>query len=263
MKRLLRRSSPSSGRKVSAPLQEMRLAREAARQRLNTASPKNLDVFMAAVRYDDENSYWNELAQVIAGWGEPVLPALGKSPGDSEPRVRRTVAMALGDMPLKTMPDVMPKLLHDPEASVRDTATPLLDAHGWTRFSIQRPPHCTDNRNAQRRCSAAAGNPVGLAVGSPAVVRGRFDAGRDRPRQTGGRAALIRILKESTDRMHVTTSLAPSADSQAKSATTRRSSRSFRPWPTPSRTTRTTSSADARRLFLAISAPAQKRRCLR
>ncbi|MEI8371960.1 MAG: HEAT repeat domain-containing protein [Planctomycetota bacterium] len=89
---------------------ELQHRRKEALQHLRTAGPKNLDAFMAAIRCDDDNSYWNELAQIIAAWGEPVLASLAKYADDKELRVRRTVAMALGDMPLKTMPDVLPKL---------------------------------------------------------------------------------------------------------------------------------------------------------
>ena len=67
---------------------ELQCRRSQAHERLKTAGAKNLHALMAAVRCDDDNACWNEVAQIIAVWGEPVLPLLARYADDKELRVR-------------------------------------------------------------------------------------------------------------------------------------------------------------------------------
>ena len=108
--------------------------RSEALERLKADGEKNLPALMAAVRLDDEGGRWLELAQVIAAWGEPALPALAKYVDDPNPRVRRTVALAIGDMRPKTLPDALRMLLGDRDEWVRDSAVV-----GLCRISGQAP----------------------------------------------------------------------------------------------------------------------------
>jgi HEAT repeat protein len=181
--------------------EELQRRRSEAQQRLKTAGAKNLDALMAAVRCDDDNSYWNELAQIIAAWGEAVLPSLSKYADDNELRVRRTVAMALGDMPLKTMPDVLPKLLHDPEEWVRDTAATSLTRMVGPRFPFggrhAEPTPAMVNAAVPLLLEALAGSRLTYQQ-SFQVASTLAEIGGDHPDVV---PAMLKMLKESTDHM--------------------------------------------------------------
>jgi HEAT repeat protein len=99
----------------------------AAIEELATLGPGNLDALMTAVRLDHEDRYWTAVAQVIGRWNGKVLPELGRIVREEEHyRVRRTVAMAIGWMPLGAMPDELRPLLRDENDWVRSTAVDSL-----------------------------------------------------------------------------------------------------------------------------------------
>ena len=154
---------------------------------------------MVAVRCDDDNSYWNGLAQIIGAWGDPVLPALAKYADDKELRVRCTVAMALGEMSLKTLPDVLPKLLHDPEEGVRNAA-----AMSLTRMVGPGSPFGGPVEHTPAMINAAVPLLLELLAGprlsyqrSFQVASALAEIGGDHPEVV---PAMLKILKESTDR---------------------------------------------------------------
>lgn len=174
--------------------------RSEAVQRLKEAGAKNLDALMIAARCDDDNSCANDLAQIIAAWEELRMPDLEKYADDKEPRVRCTVALALGGMALETMPDALPKLLGDSEPLVRDAA-----ALSLTRMAGPNPPFDRHREPTPELVKAAI--PLLLKVmADPRIPPERSfragmalaEVGSDHPEVV---PALLKNLKESTDHM--------------------------------------------------------------
>ncbi len=114
--------SISTGRVGVGASPEVKRRRREAEKWLKVDGEKNLPFLMEAVRLDDEDSHWQQLAQIIGAWGEPALPAVAKYGDDPHPRVRRTVALALGDMRPNKLPEALCTLLGDREESVRESA---------------------------------------------------------------------------------------------------------------------------------------------
>ncbi|MHC4179258.1 MAG: HEAT repeat domain-containing protein, partial [Planctomycetota bacterium] len=97
--------------------------RQWAADQLATLGPENLDALIVAVRADKDNRYWPAVAQIFAKWGPKMAPKLESLARDEEHyRVRRTIAVALGQMPLEAVPDELRAMVRDEHQWVRMTA---------------------------------------------------------------------------------------------------------------------------------------------
>jgi HEAT repeat protein len=114
---------------VAVLIGEDETAANAARTELIARGPsaEHCELLMKAVRADEQNRCWPQMAHIIAGWRDQkaALSVVEKFAADEHWRVRRTLAMALGNMKPTNVPDWCTKLLDDEEAWVRST---MLDA---------------------------------------------------------------------------------------------------------------------------------------
>ncbi|MEI8374463.1 MAG: HEAT repeat domain-containing protein [Planctomycetota bacterium] len=97
-----------------------------AREVLKAAGPKHFADILIAIRFDDEQRYWQEFMPVISAWGEAIVPELKQLIQDKNPLVRRIVAQAFLDIPTTTIPETIRVLAKDEDASVRATAGMVL-----------------------------------------------------------------------------------------------------------------------------------------
>ena len=154
---------------------------------------------MAAVRLDDEGGRWLELAQVIAAWGEPALPPWPSTSMTRIPACRRTVALAIGDMRPKTLPDALRMLLGDRDEWVRDSAVVGLCRISGNALCARDPAPPEVIKAVVPLLIEVLANPRLPVDRSDVIISTLGQIGPDHPAAV---PTLLKTLKQSSQRQH-------------------------------------------------------------